>query len=126
MHRLFSMFPDGRPGVALVVLRMALSWFFLSNSLVASAGHGTAWTRPFSMIIAAGLCAGLLTPLLCVACVAIELGTWWFADFASSQIHFCAILDAIALGLLGPGAYSFDGRLFGRRKLQLPAADDDA
>ena len=34
------------------------------------------------------------------------------------------VLDAAALGLLGPGAYSIDARLFGRRVTVLPASTD--
>jgi hypothetical protein len=31
---------------------------------------------------------------------------------------------AAALGLLGPGAFSIDARLFGRRQIFIPANDD--
>ncbi|HEY8149703.1 MAG TPA: hypothetical protein VIK51_12425 [Vicinamibacteria bacterium] len=36
-------------------------------------------------------------------------------------VSWVLLLDAAALGLLGPGAYSVDARLFGRRVTVLPA-----
>jgi hypothetical protein len=35
-------------------------------------------------------------------------------------LAFWMIIAATALGLLGPGAYSLDGRLFGRREIVIP------
>jgi len=34
------------------------------------------------------------------------------------------IVDALALALLGPGAYSIDARRFGRRLVELPGRKD--
>jgi uncharacterized membrane protein YphA (DoxX/SURF4 family) len=63
---------------------------------------------------------GCWTPI--VALVALILhGFLWFAagiDNAGVAIVFC--LDAVALALLGPGAYSLDSYRFGRRLLVPP------
>jgi hypothetical protein len=39
-------------------------------------------------------------------------------------VHICAVLDATAMMFLGPGAYSLDARLFGRKRIVLPPRDD--
>lgn len=56
---------------------------------------------------------GALTPLACLISVLMELGT--HVQMTQPLETAVTVLITIALGALGPGAYSIDAKLFGRR-----------
>ena len=124
MQRLFSMFPAGAPGVGLVLLRIVVALQLLSASCAAD-GRLPAWAVVPGLVGAALLCLGVLTPavatlwLLAAAC-SLPDGRW--AQAMPAAITMCSRL---ALAVLGPGAYSLDGRFFGRRLVALTALPED-
>ena len=111
------MFPHGGPGVALLLLRFSVGAMLFHAALCPGwrpgpllyTVVGVAASLSLSLII------GFLTPLLsslaclmataCLLCDPRVEGAWLAP----------AILAAPALALLGPGAYSLDARLYGRR-----------
>lgn len=75
----------------------------------------------------ASLAAGFFTPFagllvgLCFLGISLSsfpASSWGMHD--ARMVAFGMIITAIALALLGPGAYSLDGRLFGRREIVIP------
>jgi uncharacterized membrane protein YphA (DoxX/SURF4 family) len=68
------------------------------------------------------LVAGLWTPVLGTAAA---IGQLWFAlGFRSIEredmwIHVFLAVTAASLAMLGPGAWSIDARLFGRKRFDL-------
>jgi len=62
------------------------------------------------------LCMGLWTPIACGVLVIVEL---WAAFSGRGNFWAAILLAAISasLALLGPGAWSIDSRLFGRKRL---------
>ena len=80
-----------------------------------------------SVAIGACLIAGLLTP---VACLLTLLGTIGFAfswlpvpaqnTLSGNLVIVNLIVMAIAIAVLGPGAFSLDARMFGRREIVIP------
>jgi hypothetical protein len=124
MQRLFSMFPTGRPGIALLLLRTALSVMLLEDALGRLANQDSPWLLLPLGAVAIALCVGFLTPITSLLCVAFEAAAWRVAGGALEAVHVCAILNGAALAMLGPGAYSLDARLFGRRQVIFPPGED--
>jgi hypothetical protein len=105
------MFPVGLPGVALLVLRGCVAVSF------ASVAFPVGWQHVVFLGLLILLCIGLFTPVVCVvAVVAVFLD---FPQLRSGNMTQLIIVAAAALAyaFLGPGAYSVDARLFGRRML---------
>ena len=132
LQKLFSSFPDGWPGVGLILLRLTVAFSAIAQGLAAlgaSDGAGfTFWmTALAAVIVGLILLIGFLTPL---AGVAATIGyfvvgvSMFLANDANKQSQAFTALDlavmSIALVLLGPGAFSLDARLFGRREIIIP------
>ena len=121
MQRLFSIFPRGRPGVAILLLRIALAGALLHGALASPEFLQPPWVLPVSVAIGILVCLGLLTPFAAAATVAWGLAPWALSGERIEVLHLCANIDAIVLCLLGPGGYSLDARLFGRQQVVLPS-----
>ena len=115
MQRLFSMFPGGTAGLALIVLRVCVLtslWLALVPTDQAVSG----WLYVAVSILCLCLMAGAFTPWVCTVSFVLESWTLWHG-IAGPSHALIAVLLALALGLLGPGAFSIDARLFGRRRI---------
>jgi len=115
------MFPGRGPGVALLLIRVAVGVGLLLDG--SSRATGVLAQCDFSVRIAlvAMLLVGILTPIFAILAVALVIGDLIFIGTANMPIAILVSLDAIALMLLGPGAYSVDARRFGRRVLMTSA-----
>ena len=64
---------------------------------------------------------GLLTPIVSMAACVFELASLFTSGHADGRFIALSSLNAVAITFLGPGAYSLDARLFGRREIVLPS-----
>jgi uncharacterized membrane protein YphA (DoxX/SURF4 family) len=117
------MFPSGMPGLALLLLRVSVAVALLLNDY----GHRGAlpnWVHVAAILISLVISVGYLTPLVAAAALVFHALIWFTfgADAGAAVIAIVCSLDAMALALLGPGAYSLDSRRFGRRLVVLPRA----
>jgi putative oxidoreductase len=121
VQRLFSMFPRGAPGFALLLFRASVGTSVLLGA--GSAPHCGVWMLAMTLTLSILLCVGLLTPIAALLTIPVYL-----ADTASLRIAPTAvvipIVQAIALSLLGPGSCSIDAHLYGRRVVVLPQKSD--
>jgi putative oxidoreductase len=121
LQRLFSMFPNGWPGLALLLLRVAAGILLIHDGAVPlQSGPDLHTIIVRSVALAAGslLLLGLWTPVAGVLVTCVEACVLLFgtADLRSSML-----LGAVgaALVALGPGSLSIDARLFGRKRLDI-------
>ena len=135
LQRLYSTFPGGRPGIGLLLLRAAVGCAALAGGVFYLAGpsnpsSGT-WLLGLVLIVSgATLAAGFLTPVagLLVGLCFLGIALSWFpapSSWGPQDAKLLAsgmIITAAAIALLGPGAFSLDGRLFGRREIVIPPA----
>jgi uncharacterized membrane protein YphA (DoxX/SURF4 family) len=121
VQRLFSTFPDGWPGSGLLFLRAvtAIPLVQFIQGLVAP-------TPTFSItlqLLAAGCSAllmlGLWTPIAGLFMAGAELSLFLF-HFNSSSMPLVLAALGVALAMIGPGAWSVDARLFGRKRIRIP------
>ena len=126
LQRLFSTFPDGWPGFGLLLLRLGTGVAAIGLSVrgfLSEAGEPVSIARDLAAIIGgAFLLAGLWTPLTGALLVADEL--WIALSLYSSKRDgqwipvLLAVLTA-GVAMLGPGAWSIDARLFGRKRFYI-------
>jgi len=83
----------------------------------------------FFIVAGAALLAGFATPLagLLATVENLAIAAQWISvrSFSAPGARIVALemaILAVALSLLGPGAYSLDARLFGRREIVIPPA----
>ncbi len=125
MQRFFSSFPDGRLGAGLLLLRAIASLPGISLIVSRLTGPSTAPLDLASGVlsIASGVAVlvGLFTPASATI-LAVTVAWFWFpvhADVLRLGVPaaLMTIAVAVAISLLGPGAFSIDARLFGPREI---------
>jgi len=119
VQRLFSTFANGWPGGGLLLQRLLAGGTLVYIGVVSvTAANHVELAAPQMLGAAAGalLLAGLWTPIAGVVAALVEA---WIA-FSHAGHSWTPIMLAIlgaSLAMIGPGAWSIDARLFGRKQL---------
>ena len=138
VQRLFSGFPTGVPGAGLLLLRLTLGAYVIAQGARIMAPLVTTGTPPailaaltaLAMLLGGALGAvGILTPTTQSMSAAAGLMTLIDAMRAPPAVTGLEVpwplalittVVAISLVFLGPGAYSIDAALFGRKEIPIP------
>jgi putative oxidoreductase len=122
VRRLFSTFAHGPPGIGLLVMRLGAGSALIGHScagLAAGASLGSGTVQALSALLGLLLVAGLWTPVAGV--LAAATAAWnAYASVGDAEFHALIGATALALALLGPGAWSIDARRFGMRQIKIP------
>lgn len=134
LQRLFPTFPAGWPGVALLLLRITVGAASLVEGVLYLSGgakSSIATTLSCTLFMIGGifLLIGFLSPLGSALAGIAALGNafLWIAApsgnlFDGKLALLQMIVMAAAITLLGPGAFSIDAYLFGRREIVIPTS----
>jgi putative oxidoreductase len=126
VQRLFFAFPNGRPGAGLLLLRTLVAVVVALYCLQGLSPAGNSLTtRALELVRVVGatlILIGFVTPLSAVSVCGASAALWFLDASDPFEGLNATFLIAIctALALLGPGAWSIDARLFGRREILIP------
>jgi uncharacterized membrane protein YphA (DoxX/SURF4 family) len=116
LQRLFSTFANGWPGVGLLIQRLFTGIALLYNGIVQVETPRAGLMIPdiTGAILGLFLFVGLWTPLAGTLVAAVEL---WIVIAGGANIWMSLTLAVFGatLAVIGPGAWSIDARLFGRK-----------
>lgn len=120
MQRLFSTFASGWPGIGLLLQRILTSILLIRFGILELTGTSFS---PSMIPRTVGACAGILllvglwTPLVGTLIAGVEL---YLAMTNASNPWVSIVLATFGgtLAMIGPGAWSIDARLFGRKHIE--------
>jgi putative oxidoreductase len=120
LQRLFSNFADGWPGAGLLVQRILTAILLIHLGIIDLAGTPSFLSKIPQVI---GACAGILflvglwTPIVGALIAVTEL---WVAITLVRDPWISIVLATIGgtVATIGPGAWSIDARLFGRKHIE--------
>ncbi len=119
MQRLFSTFANGWPGFGLLIQRFVLGIALLYHGAVLLRGVpavGSFVPELIGSILGLFILAGLWTPAVGALVAVVQA---WIALTGAGDESVAIILAALGgtLAMIGPGAWSIDARLFGRKHI---------
>ena len=127
MQRAFTTFPNRWPGLGLLIIRLTQGSTIVQDALHAlGRTNGTFGLAASIAELACGvlLIGGLWTPAAAGVTSLMEFALAAASSDGPSAHLVHGILD-LAIVMLGPGAWSIDARLFGRRRIDLQAMRTD-
>ncbi len=109
------MFPGGAAGYGLLILRLCAAGMLMHSAAPNEEIIIPLWELAGTAVVALLLCIGLLTPLSCGLSGCIQIALGFDPSHRDLLDSLFSLLVILALFLLGPGGFSVDSRLFGRR-----------
>ena len=115
-HR-FLLYPAGAPGAGLLIMRISVTAFLLHRAVT---GFPPATPAAVALSLLACLVAVGLFMRTGACCAAIAAGLMAYGENSWLTNGLLAnLLDASVLAIVGPGAFSLDANLFGRKTVRL-------
>jgi uncharacterized membrane protein YphA (DoxX/SURF4 family) len=119
LQRLFSTFANSWPGFGLLIQRLVTGIALLHAGVTQANAPSAGLMIPETAGAVLGLfiLAGFWTPVAGVLVAAVEV---WILLAGGSDLWRSLIIAVLAgtLAMIGPGAWSVDARLFGRKQIR--------
>jgi putative oxidoreductase len=118
---LYSTFPTGTPGVGLLFLRLAAGCTLIVERISMMLPLPSSPLLEIDvLLICLGVCVclGIWTPVICGLEGVAELAMT-ISDPGRYESHILLAVLAISLAMLGPGAWSIDALIFGRKRINV-------
>jgi putative oxidoreductase len=126
LQRLFSTFPDGWPGLGLLLLRFGAAIrliYFGTAGVTAALGQSVSVAvRVAAVVGGLLLLIGLWTPIAGIVVAIDQLWSAFSMQYSHPDDQWLPIVLAVlaaGVAMLGPGAWSVDARLFGRKRFEV-------
>jgi hypothetical protein len=122
LQRLFSTFADGFPGGGILLLRLLAGGALISRGIIAANAEPRSGLVVLQIIGAAAgflMLGGLWTPVVGVLTGIVEAGIA-FTHPGTQLVPIMLGILGISLAMIGPGAWSVDARLYGRKQILPP------
>jgi putative oxidoreductase len=119
LQRLFTTFADGWPGFGLLFQRLVTGIVLLHDEIALFKEMPAATTialQAMGVVLAIFIMIGLWTPVTGALIAAVQL---WIALLYPGDLNTATLLATLGatLAMIGPGAFSIDARLFGRKQI---------
>ena len=109
------MFPAGAAGWGLLLLRLCAAGMLIRNVILDATVSIPTWEIAGIVILAGAFLLGTFTPVTCCLSALLQIFVLVRAR-EPNPLHFVfSFCVTAALFLVGPGAFSLDSRLYGRR-----------
>jgi len=120
VQRLFSTFANGWPGAGLLLLRALVCVALLHDEIpqiIERPAFGVIVPQMIAVLAGTFLLVGLWTPVVGTLIAIVEV---WIIFVVAGDLSIPLMLATIgaALAMIGPGAWSIDARLFGRKHIE--------
>jgi len=118
LQRLFSTFANGWPGFGLLLQRLVTAIALLCNGVgrLEDPAAGLVIPEVTAAVLGLFLLTGLWTPVAGALVAVVEI---WIALAGAGNASVPILLAVLCgtLAMIGPGAWSIDARLFGRKHI---------
>ena len=120
LQRLFSTFANGWPGAGLLVQRILTAILLVRIGIISFTSTSVSISTIPQIVGACGgmlLLVGLWTPVVGTLIALVEL---WIASTYAGDPWIPVLLATLGgtAAMIGPGAWSLDARLFGRKRIE--------
>jgi uncharacterized membrane protein YphA (DoxX/SURF4 family) len=125
VQRLYSTFATGLPAAGLLLMRLVAGIVLVVRGFQGLQGvliFGPPPLHLAKILLGLPITLGLWTPLVGVLIAVLEIGLL-VLNIGDAWLHLLLATLGVCLALLGPGAWSIDAKLFGRRRIHIGSRD---
>jgi putative oxidoreductase len=128
VQRLFSTFADGWPGVGLLAQRLLTGGALVYSGVACTTANpicATVVPQCIGAVAGVLLIAGLWTPIAGVVVGILEASLAFMSPPANAALPLSLAVLGATLAMIGPGTWSIDAWVFGRKRIVPPDSEAD-